>query len=52
MLLAESMRNIRDYIKDIRVMYNEEINKRPAKVFSILDRTTFSKIKQLLNLYA
>ncbi len=46
--LAEFVRQIRDYIKDIGVMYDEEINKQRAKAPCLLDRMAFSKIKQLL----
>lgn len=39
------MQYIRDYIKDIKVIYDEEINKQHTKAFRLLDQTTFSKIK-------
>ncbi len=49
MLLAESVRQIRDYIKNMGVMYDEKINTQHAKAPRLLYRMTFSKIKQLLN---
>ena len=49
MILAESVRQIRDYIKNMGVIYNEKINKQRAKAPRLLYRMAFSKIKQLLN---
>lgn len=49
MPLAESVRRIRDHIKQIGVQYDEEINKQYANIPRLLDRGSFSEIRDLLH---
>lgn len=52
MPLAESVRRIKDHIKQIGIQYDEEINKQRAKVPRLLDKVAFSEIKRLITLHA
>ena len=52
MPLAESVRRIKDHIKQIGVQYDEEINKQRAKVPRLLDKVAFSEIKRLITWHA
>ena len=49
---AESVRNIKDHIKQIDIQYDEEINKQRAKVPRQLDKVAFSEIKRLITWHA
>ena len=48
MPLTGCVRRIRDYIKDIGVIYDEKINKQHAKAPCLLNRKVFIKIKNWL----
>ncbi len=48
MPMAESVRRIKDHIKQIGIQYDEEINKQRAKVPHLLDNVAFSEIKRLI----
>ena len=48
MPLAESVRRIKNQIKQIGIKYDEEINKQLAKVLRLLDKIAFSEIKSLI----
>ncbi len=48
MPLAEFVRRIKDYIKQIDIEYDGEINKQCAKVPRLLDKVAFSEIKTLI----
>ena len=52
MPLAESVRRIKDHIKQIGIQYDEEINKKRAKVPRLLDKVAFSEIKRLITWHA
>ncbi len=50
--LVESVRQIKDHIKQIDIQYDKEINKQRAKVPRLLDKVAFSEIKRLITWYA
>lgn len=46
--LVESIRQIKDYIKQSDIRYDKEINKQRVKVSRLLDKVAFLKIKRLI----
>lgn len=48
MPLAESVRQIKEHIREIGVMYDADINKQRTKAQRLLDRRAFAKIKHLV----
>lgn len=48
MPLAESVRQIKEHIREIGVMYDANINKQRTKAPRLLDRRAFAKIKHLV----
>lgn len=52
MPLAESVRRIKDHIKEIGKTYDEDINKQRTKVPRLLDKAAISNIKQHVTWHA
>ncbi len=52
MPLAESVRRIKNHIKQIGIQYDEEINKQRAKVPRPLDKVAFLEIERLITWHA
>lgn len=52
MPLVESVRRIKDHIRELGKTYDEDINKQRTKVTRLLDKVAFSNSKQLVTWHA